>query len=513
VTPRTEDARSAEPNSVPPETGEAEESRLVRERREKIRRLVAEGIDPYPHTFVDRTPAAQVVRVAVGLEPGASAANAERRVAGRIRTIRQHGRTSFLDIEDESSPLQILVRVDELGEAAYRRWLSVLDPGDVVGAVGPPARSRRGEPSLLARELVLLAKALRPPPEKYHGLKDVETRLRRRYVDLLASSETRRRFAVRARLTDEVRQFLREREFLEMETPILLPVASGAAAEPFVTHSRYLDADLQLRIAIELNLKRLVVGGFEKVFEVGRIFRNEDLDATHAPEFTMLELYWAYADYRDMRELLESMLERLAAVVAESWPDSRVARSAPERFRRPLAQVDFLEELERRSGLTGLLDRSREELRSLGREAGATVPDDSPAGVFLDKLFDRYVAPHLERPTFVLDHPAITTPLAKRHRTRPGRVERFELFANTYELANAYTELNDPEEQDRRFREQASARGDERYAYDADFVEALRYGMPPTAGIGVGLDRVAMAMLGIPSIKDVILFPPTRARD
>ncbi|HEV2167126.1 MAG TPA: amino acid--tRNA ligase-related protein, partial [Thermoplasmata archaeon] len=290
------------------------------------------------------------------------------------------------------------------------------------------------------------------------------------------------------------------------------PIASGAAAQPFTTHSNFLDRDLQLRIALELPLKRLLVGGLERVYEVGHVFRNEDLDSTHSPEFTMMELYWAYADYSDMRGLVEGLYGALAEEVAKLLPESPAAREAPERFRAPFASVDFVEELERRSGIPNLLERSREELRAFARTAGATVPDDSPSGKFLDKLFEHYVEPTLDRPTFVLDFPESTTPLAKRHRSRPGRVERFELFARGIELGNAYTELNDPDEQERRFREQLSTRGEDHYAYDSDFVEALRFGMPPSTGLGIGIDRMVMALTGTPSIKDVILFLPTRER-
>ncbi|MCI4345106.1 MAG: lysine--tRNA ligase, partial [Thermoplasmata archaeon] len=351
-----------------------------------------------------------------------------------------------------------------------------------------------------------------PPPEKYHGLQDPEERIRRRYVDLLSSAETRQRFVARSMLVRVLRAFLDGEGFLEVETAALVPTAGGAAAEPFRTHSNYLNGPLQLRISLELPLKRLLVGGLERVYEIGHVFRNEDLDSIHSPEFSELELYWAYADYADMRGLAERMYERLAGRIAELLPDSASARAAPERFRPPFATVDFVSELERRSGISGILAKSPEELRALARAAGAKVPEDSPPGKFLDKLFEHYVEPTLDRSTFVLDYPALTTPLAKRHRSRPGIVERFELFSQGVELGNAYTELNDPDEQEARFRAQLQGTSDDHYAYDEDFVEALRFGMPPATGFGLGIDRLMMALAGIPSIKDVILFLPVRPR-
>jgi lysyl-tRNA synthetase, class II len=489
-----------------------EENALERERREKVARWRAEGRDPYPWSFPGRVGTDAVRAACARLGPGEDDPKTTFRVAGRLRAVRQHGRTAFADLEDLAGELQLLLRVDELGEADYRRWLSDLDPGDLVGADGVAAVSRRGEPSLAVRTLTLLAKAIAPPPEKFHGLTDVEERIRRRYVDLLSSPESRARFRARTLLVREIRQYFDDAGFLEVETPVLGPVAGGAAAAPFVTRSSYLDGDVQLRIAQELPLKRLIVGGLERVYEIGKTFRNEDLDSTHSPEFTELEAYWAYADYHDMRRLMEGLFERLARRAPEVLPnDTAVARAAAG-FRPPFPTIDFVDELERRSGITDLLAKSRDDLRALARAAGSTVPDNSSSGTFLDKLFEHYVEPSIDRVTFVVDFPTATTPLAKRHRSKPGRVERFEVFAPGFELANAYTELTDPDEQEQRFREQLGERGDDRYAYDADFVEALRFGLPPTTGVGFGVDRVLMALLGIPSIKEIILFPLVRPR-
>ena len=489
-----------------------EGSSLEEERRAKVARWRAEGREPYPPSFPDRVPTGAVRTACARLLPGQDDPSQRFRVGGRLRIVRQHGKTAFADLDDLAGPLQLILRVDELGEAPYRAWLADLDPGDLIGAEGSPAVSRRGEPSLLVRSLTLLAKAITPPPEKFHGLQDVEERIRRRYVDLLASDEVRRRFRARSLLIREIRQFFDSEGFLEVETSVLETVASGAAAAPFVTRSNYLGADVQLRIAQELPLKRLLVGGLERVYEIGKTFRNEDLDSIHSPEFTELEAYWAYADYHDMRRLMERLFERLSRQAPELLPDRPEVTHASEGFRPPFPTLDYVDELERRSGIPDLLSKSREELRALARAAGSTVPEDSSTGTFLDKLFEHYVEPTIDRVTFVVDFPVATTPLARRHRSKPGRVERFEIFLPDMELANAYTELTDPDEQEERFRSQLGERGDDRYAYDADFVEALRYGLPPTTGIGFGVDRLIMALLGLRSIKDVILFPLVRPR-
>ncbi len=489
-----------------------EETALERERRAKIARWRSEGKEPYPWSFPGRVPTDVVRSAAAGLTPGESDPARSFRVAGRLRSLRRHGQVAFLDLDDAAGSLQLLLRADLLGDEAYRGWLADLDSGDIVGADGVASVTRRGEPSLEARSLTLLAKAIAPPPEKFHGLQDVEERIRRPYLDLLTSAESRERLRVRSLLVREVRRYFEAAGFLEVETPVLVPVAGGAAAAPFVTRSNYLGADLRLRIATELPLKKLLVGGAEKVFELGKSFRNEDLDSTHSPEFTELEAYWAYADYTEMRGFFEGLLAHLAGRAAELLPDSPARAKAAEAFRPPSRTVDFVDELERASGIPGLLDKSREELREIARRVGSTVPDSSPRGTFLEKLFEHFVEPTIDRLTFVVDHPEATTPLAKRHRSKPGRVERFEAFVPGYELANAYTELNDPDDQARRFEEQARGTGGDRYAYDADFVRALRYGLPPCTGIGFGVDRLVMALTGAESIKDVILFPIARTR-
>jgi lysyl-tRNA synthetase, class II len=489
-----------------------EETRLEAERRAKIARWRSSGKEPYPWAFPGRVASSEVRTACSSLRPGETEPGRAFRIAGRLRIVREHGRTAFADVEDLDGALQLLLRADVLGEETYRAWLADLDPGDILGADGVAAVSKRGEPSLEVRALTLLAKAISPPPEKYHGLQDAEERIRSRYLELLASPESRLRFRVRSALLGEIRRCFDEAGFTEVETPVLGPVASGAAAAPFVTHSNYLNEDLRLRIALELPLKRLLVGGLEKVYELGKSFRNEDLDSTHSPEFTELEAYWAYADYNDLRAFTERLFARLADRANQLLPDSPAARTGIEWFRPPFPTLDFGDELAKRMGTPDILSKSREELRDLARRAGSTVPERSSTGTFLDKLFEHYVEPTFDRVTFVVDHPAATTPLAKRHRSKPGRVERFEVFCPGFELGNAYTELNDPDEQERRFREQLDERGDDRYAYDADFVRAMRYGLPPCTGIGLGVDRIVMALTGTPSIKDVILFPLVRSR-
>jgi lysyl-tRNA synthetase class 2 len=487
-----------------------EEHHLIAERRRKLERVVGSGRLAYPYRFPDVVPTATVAAAAGALAPGADDVTRTFAVAGRLGPIRQHGKSAFLDLHDRDGAIQLFARVDELGEAGYQGMLDELDPGDIVGVVGHPVRTKRGEPSLRVTRVELLAKALRPPPEKWHGLQDEEARIRHRHVDLLASAASRARFRARSLLTSGLRAFLSERGFLEVETGVLAPVASGATARPFVTRSNYLDDDLLLRIALELHLKRLLVGGLEKVFELGPVFRNEDLDSTHTPEFTMMECYWAFADYQDMRGLVEGLYARLAQVAAEALPDVPAARAAPDVFRPPFDAIDYLGTLEGKMGVAGLLDVPVEKLRTLARATGAPIAEDAPAGKCFDKLFDHYVEPTLERPTFVLDYPAVTSPLAKSHRSRPGVIERFELFYRGFELGNAYSELNDPDEQRRRFLAQAGDDPDASYAYDAEFVEALEYGMPPATGLGIGVDRMTMALTGSASIKDVVLFPQSR---
>jgi lysyl-tRNA synthetase, class II len=390
-----------------------------------------------------------------------------------------------------------------LGTEAMEQLLS-LDLGDLIGIDGVAFSSRRGELTLRIDVFTLLAKSLRPPPEKHHGLTDVETRFRQRELDLLSSEDTRRRFMIRARMISEVRRFLDGEGFIEVETPILQPLYGGAMARPFTTHHNALDRDFYLRVATELYLKRLIVGGLERVYELGKDFRNEGVDTTHNPEFTMLEWYEAYADYLDIAERCERLVHAVAQAVGYS---GEIDLTPP--WRRETLAGAILE----RTGIDILGARDRETLAGAMKAQGIAVDDGDSWAQLVDDLVTKHVEPTLIEPTFLLDYPVELSPLAKDHRSTPGLVERFEAYVGGMEIANAFTELNDPDEQRRRFEAQrrlALAGDDEAQPYDEAFVEALEHGMPPTGGIGIGIDRLAMILTGTRSIREVVLFPALR---
>ncbi len=488
------------------------DNELTLQRKRKLELWAQQGNPRYPYAYRERSPSSQVREAAGKLAPQGVDRERKFRVAGRLLLLRKVGKNTFAPLRDQSGDLQLHFQADVLGEAEYDRVTSALDGGDIVGAEGWASRSKTGEPSLLVEHLELLTKALAPPPEKWHGVKDPEFRMRHRYVDLFTSPQVQRTFWARSELTRELRSVLHREGFLEVETQVLGRVASGAAARPFEAHYNYLDEDFRLRVSLELPLKRLLIGGYERVFEIGKVFRNEDMDSMHSPEFTELELYWAFADYEDVRALVERLLHHLAGKARDLLPGERT-EGLVRSFTPPFARVDFGEALEKESGISGILDLPVDRLRTMAREVGAKITAETPGGTCLEKLFAHYVEPKLVEPTFVYDHPASTTPLAKTHRSKPGRVERHELYYRSMELSNAYSELNDPEDQEQRFRAQAAAKGDdENFAYDAEYVEALRYGMPPAGGLGIGLDRIWMILLGAESIKDVIIFPPTRSK-
>jgi len=474
------------------------------DRRAKLERLREQGVDPFPHAFPGVQASGSVHAAHGELEAG-DETDTSYRVAGRLAARRGHGGSAFLDVVDRSGRIQVQARRDVLGEEPFDRLVS-LDLGDIVGIDGTAFRSRRGELSLRATSYTLLAKSLAPPPDKFHGLEDTETRYRRRELDLMANEEARELFILRSRAVSAVRRWLDERGFLEVETPVLQPLYGGALARPFTTHHNSLDRDLYLRIATELYLKRLIVGGLERVYELGKDFRNEGLSPKHNPEFTMLEFYEAHADYHDIAAELEELVSFVAAEVGYA---GEVDFSAPWR------RVTLREAIEEKTGVDVIAARDRDALVAAAAGRGIELDPAETWPRLVDDLLSKHVEPALRDPTFVLDYPVELSPFAKAHRSEPGLVERFECFAGGMEFANAFTELNDPDEQRARFEEQRrhTAAGDaEAQPYDEDFVRALEQGMPPTGGIGVGVDRLVMLLSGRNSIREVVLFPAMRDR-
>jgi lysyl-tRNA synthetase, class II len=482
-------------------------SQVLEDRREKLERIREAGIEPFPHEFSDREDIAEVRAAHPGLQAGAET-DSRHRVAGRIVARRGHGKACFLDVRDGSDQIQLHARKDVLGDEAYELLVD-LDLGDIIGAEGTAMATRRGgELSLAIDHWRLLAKSLRPPPDKFHGLEDTETRFRRRELDLIANEESRRTFRVRARTITEIRRWFDEHDFVEVETPVLQPLYGGALARPFTTHHNALDRDFYLRIATELYLKRLVVGGIDRVYELGKDFRNEGVSHKHNPEFTMLEWYEAYADY----EKTAHDLERLVAEVAERvLGTTKVPRGDAEiDFTPPWRRITLREAILEKSGIDVAEHPTREALA----KAMGTEPDPKEGwGKLVDGLLSREVEPGLIQPTFVFDYPVELSPFAKAHRSEEGVVERWEAFVGGVEIANSFTELNDPDEQRRRFEQQVAEveRGDEEaHQFDETFVEALEQGMPPTGGVGVGIDRLVMMLTGAKTLREVLLFPAMR---
>jgi lysyl-tRNA synthetase class 2 len=478
---------------------------LLAERRAKLERLREAGIEPYPHGFSDRTEIAAVRESHRSLEPGEETSD-RYRVAGRITARRGHGKASFLDIRDGSGEIQVHAREDDLGDS-YATLIS-LDLGDIVGVEGTVFTTKRGELSIRADAWTLLAKSLRPPPEKFHGLEDIETRYRRRELDLIANQETRELFERRARTIAAVREWFDSRGFVEVETPVLQPLYGGALARPFTTHHHALDRDFYLRIATELYLKRLVVGGIDRVYELGKDFRNEGISHKHNPEFTMLEWYEAYADYNDTAEELEGLVAQVAQRVLGT---STIERDGVKiDLAPPWRRTTLREAIKERTGIDVAEHPSREALAA----AMGSKPDPQEGwGKLVDGLLSKEVEPNLIQPTFVVDYPIELSPFAKRHRSAEGLVERWEAFVGGIEIGNSFTELNDPDEQRRRFeaQEEEIKRGDEEaQPYDEVFVEALEQGMPPTGGAGLGIDRLVMILTGAKSLREVLLFPAMR---
>ncbi len=487
---------------------------LVRVRLDKLKALRERGVTPYPYRFDVTHRSADLLTKHALLAMGESCETEKVSLAGRLMTVRLHGKSAFAHLQDAKGRIQVYVKLDAVGEQAYESF-KLLEPGDIVGVKGYPFKTRTGEVTLHVETFEVLCKSLHPLPEKWHGLTDVEARYRRRYVDLIVNSDVRRTFEVRSKVLSAVRRTLDGAGFLEVETPMMHPIPGGAAAKPFVTHHNALDMDLFLRVAPELYLKRLLVGGFERVYEINRNFRNEGISVRHNPEFTMLEAYQAYGDHEDMMALTERVIA-----------DSCKAADLSPKVRNGDIEVDLTPPYPRIPLLKALKDlggvdyeaSSVEDLRN--RIAGTTMKVrhiESLSKAELAYLLFGYLAePRIQQPTFITDFPVEVSPLAKAKRDDPALTERFELYILGNEMANGFSELNDPQDQRRRFEKQVELRqaGDEEGMYlDEDFIMALSYGMPPAGGVGIGMDRLLMVLTGSPSIRDVILFPLMRPRD
>ncbi len=485
---------------------ERAESRVLTERRAKLERLREQGIEPFPHGYEGRTEIAAIREAHEGLADGEETGDSYR-IAGRIAARRGQGKAAFIDLVDATGKLQVHARRDALGADQFDTLVG-LDLGDIVGVEGTAFKTRRGELSLAATGWTLLAKSLRPPPDKFHGLADTELRYRQRELDLIANPETRELFRKRGRTIAATREYLDSEGFVEVETPVLQPLYGGALARPFTTHHNALDRDLYLRIATELYLKRCVVGGIERVYELGKDFRNEGVSFKHNPEFTMLEWYEAYADYEDAAKRLSELVARVAERVNGT---TKVERDGIEiELAPPWRRITLRDAISERTGIDVLEHPSREELaEAMDSEAS---PDDG-WGKLVDGLLSKEVEPHLIQPTLITDYPVEMSPFAKRHRSAEGLVERWEAYVGGFEIANAFTELNDPDDQRRRFEQQAEElrRGDaEAQPFDESYVRALEHGMPPTAGVGLGIDRLVMLLTGAASLREVLLFPAMR---
>ncbi len=482
-------------------------------RREKLAGYKEKGLDPFGGKFV-RTSVAKELHEQYDTfsKEELEEKNDQATIAGRVMTKRGKGKVGFAHIQDATGQIQIYVRKDEIGEEAYDIFKTI-DIGDIVGVSGTMFKTNVGELSVSATEFELLTKSLRPLPEKYHGLKDVEQRYRQRYLDLITNDESRETFVMRSKIIQSMRRYLDDHGFLEVETPTMHAIPGGASARPFETHHNALDIQLYMRIAIELHLKRLVVGGMEKVYEIGRVFRNEGVSTRHNPEFTMIELYEAYADYRDIMALTENLVAHIAKDVLGTttikYGEDEIDLE-PEWKR--LHMVDAVKEY---TGVDFWQETSDEEARALAKEHGVNVEDAMTYGHIVNEFFEQKVEDKLVQPTFIYGHPVEVSPLAKTNKEDGRFTDRFELFIVRREHANAFSELNDPIEQRARFEAQMLEReqgNDEAHLMDEDFLEALEYGMPPTGGLGIGIDRLVMLLTNAPSIRDVLLFPQMRGK-
>jgi lysyl-tRNA synthetase class 2 len=485
--------------------------RIPEQRLQKLANIRAMGIDPYPHRYKRTHTAQQAVELLAQAEQSGKTESEEVVVAGRMVANRTMGKISFLDIQDGSGKIQLFISKNELDEQSHA-LLKELDIGDIVGARGVVFRTRSKEPTIRAKQLTMLSKSLQPLPEKWHGLSDVELRYRQRYLDLISNEEVRKTFRLRSQIVSAIRRYMDGHGFLEVETPILHQEGGGAAAKPFKTHHNTLDRDLFLRIETELHLKRLIIGGFDKVYEIGRIFRNEGISFKHNPEFTSMETYEAYADYNSVMEMLEQMVSSVAMEILGTTViphgDTTIDVKAPWQ------RLSFRDAITQYSGFDFVQYPNADMLRARMREKGINVDPQSNWAHLVDDLLSTFVEPKLIQPTFLIDYPISLSPLAKKKPGQERVVERFEAFAGGIEIANAFTELNDPLDQRERFQQQAKdklADGEEG-TIDEDFLLAMEHGMPPTGGLGIGIDRLIMILTNNQSIREVILFPTLKGK-
>jgi len=488
------------------------ERELMAARQQKRDTLIAANISPYPNGFTPQHHAAEVEKnhAAEPREPKPQDLAVHYSLAGRVMFLRSFGKASFIKIQDQSGQIQIYCKRDALNE---KDWLAFnqIDLGDIVYIEGHPFRTKTGELTVEAIRFVLLTKTLRPMPDKWHGLTDHETRYRQRYVDLMVNEDVRKIFEKRSRMIRQIRHFFDSRDFLEVETPVLQPMYGGAAARPFTTHHHTLDLDLYLRIAPELYLKRLIVGGFERVYEMNKNFRNEGISLQHNPEFTSLEFYWAYATYQDVMQLTEELFREVTQKVCGTSIIQYQGETLD--FSKPFERLSVHDALRRFCQPDEQIFHNVEVARTFAKQRGVEVKSDDSHGKIMMALFDALVEKKLRHPTFITDFPLEVSPLSRKKDSNPELVDRFELYVVGRELVNAFSELNDPDDQRQRFDAQVAerARGDEEaHAMDEDYVRALEFGMPPTAGFGLGIDRFAMLLCDVPSIRDVILFPLMR---
>ena len=487
--------------------------RIAQQRLEKLDRIRASGINPYPRRYKRTHTTQQAVALLKQQEDSGKPEAPVISIAGRIMANRPIGKISFIDIRDGSGKIQLMIDRQSLNETS-KGLLKELDIGDIIGVSGKLFRTKTGEPTLEAGDFTLLAKSLQPLPEKWHGLSDIDKRYRQRYLDLITNAEVKEAFQVRSQIITAVRQFLNQRGFLEVETPVLQPSAGGALARPFSTHHHTLDQDFYLRIAHELHLKRLIIGGFDKVYELGRTFRNEGISIKHNPEFTMLESYEAYADYNDVMKMVEKMVFKIGKQVLDTdkveFGDNTLS------LKPPWPRLELRQAIMEYSGIDFDQYPDADSLRSKMLELKMEVDPQKDRGRLIDELISTFVEPNLVQPTFLLDYPVEMSPLARLKPDNDRLVERFEAFAGGMEIANAFTELNDPIEQRERFTQQLKQRqgeDEERWTIDEDYLLALEYGMPPTGGLGVGIDRLVMLLTNQSSIREVILFPQLREKD